>query len=155
MKAEFVNPFIEATTNVLGTMAMVQPKVGKPFVKGAQASRGDLTGVIGMTGEKLTGTMALVFTEACAMAIASNMLGETYTSLVQDVIDCVGELTNMISGGARGKLGEQGYSFQMALPSMITGASHSVHHPANAPVLVIPFSIPEGDFFLEACFREN
>lgn len=152
MNVEFINPFIEATCNVLSTMAMITPKIGKPFLQKDEASKGDLTGVIGMAGRKLTGSMALVFPAECAQAIAGNMLGETYTDLTQDVVDCVGELTNIISGGARGKLGEQGLAFEMALPSMIKGAGHKVYHKARAHVLVVPFEIPQGTFYLEACF---
>ena len=46
------------------------------------------------------------------------MLGEEIQSLDGDIQDAVGEITNMISGGARAELEKMGYSLAMAIPSL-------------------------------------
>lgn len=155
MDVNFINPFVESTLNVISTMAMIECKPGKPGLKKGKDPLGDVTGVIGMAGEKVTGSMAIIFPSACATRIVSSMLGEEFTEVNDDVLDCVGELTNMISGGAKAKLGEMGYKFEMATPSMITGVGHSVYHKTSGPIIVLPFQIAEGDFYLEACFTSN
>ena len=152
MDVNFINPFIESTINVLSTMAMVQPQPGKPFLKQENKPTGDLTGVIGLAGPQVTGSMAILFSESAVLNIVSKMLGEQYDSLGQDVVDCVGELTNMISGGAKARLWELGYQFEMAIPSMIKGKAHHVYHKTNGPVIVIPFNTEAGEFYIEACF---
>ena len=79
------------------------------------------------------------------------MLGETITELTSDVGDAVGELTNMISGSARADLDRQGYSFRMALPTVITRAGHRMSVIATSPTTVVPFTTEAGPFFIEAC----
>ena len=153
MNVEFINPFIEATMNVLTTMAMLNPQAGKPVLKTSDKPNGDLTGVIGLVGEQVTGSMAIVLPSKCATTIASNMLGEEFTEVNDVVVDCVGELTNMITGGAKAKLGEMGYRFEMAIPSMIRGKKHVVYHKTKGPVVCIPFDLDGSEFYVEACFN--
>ncbi|RLB13911.1 MAG: chemotaxis protein CheX, partial [Deltaproteobacteria bacterium] len=68
MDVELVNPFIEATLHVLRTMSSTEATPGKPYVKKDQHARGDVTGVIGLTGEA-SGTISVSFTEDSIIAI--------------------------------------------------------------------------------------
>lgn len=154
MNVEFINPFLDATLNVITTMAFIELKAGKPFIKKGEEPLGDITGVIGFVGDRLMGSMAIVFPKECALKIVSSMLGEEITEMNSDIIDAVGELTNMISGGAKRDLSEKGFAFEMAIPSMITGRQHTVYHKTKGHVLVIPFEMEEGIFYVEACFQE-
>ena len=104
MNVEFINPFINATTSVLETMCMMSSTPGKPYVKKDNKATGDVSGVLGLAGEQ-TGSFAVSFSESCIIKVVSNMLGEEITALNKDVEDAVGEITNMISGGARKDLG--------------------------------------------------
>ena len=60
MDVKFINPFLDATINVIKTMAMVELKPGKPFLKKDHVARGDVSGIIGMTGE-ITGSLSVSF----------------------------------------------------------------------------------------------
>jgi len=51
MDVKIINPFINATTNVLETMAFVKSEAGKPHLKKDAVAIGDASGVIGFTGE--------------------------------------------------------------------------------------------------------
>jgi chemotaxis protein CheX len=156
IRSDVIRPFLESTINVLKTMAFTDAKPGKPFVKGTgAASHGDVTGIIGMVSEEVRGSMALVFPEASILQIVSGMLGEEFTKLDHDVMDCVGELTNMISGGARAGLAKLDMKFDMAIPTMIQGQHHIVEHKTNGSVVVIPFTIEAGEFYIEAAFGEK
>ena len=44
MRAEFINPFLEATLSVLKTMASAEAVPGKPYVKTGSAACGDKRG---------------------------------------------------------------------------------------------------------------
>ncbi|BBD09209.1 chemotaxis protein CheX [Desulfovibrio ferrophilus] len=150
----FINPFLGAVINVLETMAMVQVTPGKPFVKTNRAATGDVTGLIGVTGFA-TGTMALTMSQGAILGIVTNMIGEEYTKINDEVADAVGELTNMISGQARRSLAENGMTFKASTPSVIVGKGHQVNHVGAGAILSIPFSTDGGDFIVEICFTKS
>jgi chemotaxis protein CheX len=152
MKAEFINPFLEATLSVIKTMAYLEPVAGKPFIKKNVSACGDVSGIVGITGEA-EGSLCLTFSKACILHICSKMLGEEQKDLNDDVKDAVGELTNMISGDSRRRLQEIGHTFQGAIPSVVSGPGHEVKHITKGPILSIPFSTPVGDFIVEVCLR--
>ena len=152
MKAEFINPFLEATRSVLKTMAFLEPIPGNPYIKKGGAASGDISGIVGITGEA-EGSLCLSFSKACILFIISKMLGEEQKEINEDVKDAVGELTNMISGDSRRRLQELGHSFQGAIPSVISGPGHEVKHITKGPILSIPFVTTAGNFIVEVCFK--
>ena len=151
MKAEYLNPFLSGTVNVLKTMASVTPVPGKPFIKKDKLSKGDISGVIGLTGAK-QGSVVVSFTAGCALRVVSAMLMEEYTELNDDVRDAVGEITNMISGDARKHLAEAGLKFEAGIPTVIAGKGHEISHTSDGPCIVIPFKCDGLEFFVEASF---
>ncbi len=152
MNVKLINPFINATINVLETMAFITVNAGKPYLKKDNVAVGDVTGVLGLTGIA-NGTISVTFEEKCILTVVSNMFGETMTELNNEIADAVGELTNMISGQARRELEEVGKVFKAAIPSVITGRNHSITHYTDGPKIAIPFSTESGDFTIEVCFE--
>lgn len=152
MDANLINPFINATTNVLNTMAFVVCRVGKPYLKKDDKAKGDVTGVIGITGDS-NGTIAVTFDQASILKIVSNMFGEEMTELNHEVADAVGELVNMISGQARRELEDVGRFFHAAIPTVISGKSHCVTHYTDGPKIAIPFTTDDGSFTIEVCLE--
>jgi chemotaxis protein CheX len=150
----FAKPFVKATINVLSTMAMIDPKPGKPYVKKDQTATGDVSAVIGVTGEQ-NGTISVSFSKQCAVAMVKAMLGDDIEDIIQDAKDAVGEMTNMISGQARAGLSEMGLNFQGSTPTVIMGDKHTISHVTKAPVIVIPFTTDHGDFAVEFSFEED
>ena len=153
MDVELAKPFIKAAVEVLSTMAFITPKVGRPYVKKTNAATGDVTGIVGITGENSGGSVSISFSKACAVAIVKSMLGDEIDDIMQDVKDAVGEMTNMISGQARAGLAERGYTFQGSTPSVVMGDGHTISHMAKAPVMAIPFTTNNGHFTIEFCFE--
>ncbi|WDP89821.1 MAG: chemotaxis protein CheX [Desulfobacter sp.] len=151
MDVKLINPFINATINVLETMAFMSVEAGKPYLKKGTTAVGDVTGVIGLTGVA-HGTIAVTFEESCILTVVSNMLGEEMETLNEDISDAVGELTNMISGQARKELDEIGKVFKAAIPSVITGKNHTIRHYVDGPKIAIPFKTDGGEFTIEVCF---
>ncbi len=150
MNVELVNPFIVSAVNVLKTMAQTDPVANKPTLKSGNLTYGAVTGVIGMAGSQISGNMAISFDAPSICAIVSKMLMENFTEVTQDVVDAVGELTNMISGGAKKLIAEKGFTFEMATPMMLVGAGIEMQQMSKAPILQVPFSTPEGKFVIEA-----
>lgn len=153
MDVRFINPFLEGTVSVLKTMAFVEPRAGKPYLKIDSLAKGDISGIIGLTGSA-TGSLALSFSEGAILKIVSNMLGEEIKSINSDIKDAVGEVTNMVSGVARKNLEAEGFYIQAAIPTVVTGKDHSIAHVMGGPSLIIPFEIDEGIFVVDICLAE-
>ena len=153
MNKEIIKPFMESTVDVLQTMAQVRAVPGKPRLKNEETADGDITGVIGMASDRLKGSLAISFTTAAIFDIAKRMLCEDLTEIDNTVTDLVGEITNIVTGGAKRVLADQGYDFDMATPAVATGKNHRILHPYDGPKVVIPFSIDAGKFYVEICFR--
>ncbi len=150
MDARFINPFLQGTISVLKTMAFIEPKPGKPYLKKDALARGDVSGIIGFTGA-VNGSMALSFSEKSILKIVSNMLGEEINEVNGDITDAVGEITNMISGVARKELESIGLNVSAAIPTVVSGKGHSIKHILGGPSIVIPFETVDGPFVVDVC----
>ena len=154
MDAEIIAPFINATINVLSTMAGMVPSPHEPRLKNETKSYGDVSGIIGLAGDGVRGAFAVSFSESCIVRVLSNMLGEKIQGLNEETEDAVGEITNMISGGAKAELSQKGFSFEMAIPSVVSGKGHSIENVTEHPVVVVPFDTEAGPFFVEVCLSK-
>lgn len=150
MKAELINPFIESTLNVLSTMAQTQASAGAPFVKSDKKTSGIVSGIVGMAGSNIEGNLVISFDEKSILSIVSKMLMEQFTEINNDVVDAVGEITNMIMGGTKKLLSEKGHQFEMAIPVMIKGVGIELTQLGSAPVICVPFTTEVGKFVIEA-----
>ena len=154
MNVDYVNPFLGALVEVLTTMAMVQPTRGKLSVKEGKEAVGDVTGRIDMRGPLATGSLAVSFSEQAILAIFANMVGEQREAIDDEVADLVGEITNMVSGGAKRVFSERGMEFDMATPELLTGSKHIIDHKIKGPTVLVPFESDSGRFYVEVCFKD-
>jgi len=154
MDVKFINPFLYGTNEVMEKMAFLSPAAGKPFAKVTETACGDISGIIGMTGDA-TGSLALSFTEACILGICEKMLGEKHVEINRSVLDTVGELTNMISGAARKLMEKDNLKVIAAIPTIVYGRAHTIQHVIKGPSIVIPFSTEYGQFVIDVCLKSN
>lgn len=156
MKVEYINPFLSSTINVIEKMAFTKVQPGKPYVSTALVTTGEVTGSIGLAGDNVTGSMLISFNRDTILEIVSKMLQVEFAEIDDDVVDAVGELTNMIVGGAKRLLGNQGFRFDLSLPTMIRGKNMSVRLRSKKPRIVIPFRLVESGkgFCVEAAIEE-
>ena len=153
MDVGLINPFLEGAVNVLKTMAMIEPKPGAPFLKKDKVAKGDVTGIIGITGDA-QGSMSISFSESCIGAVVANLFGASVNGINDEVKDAVGEITNMICGDARRRLAAQDISLTAGTPTVVTGKDHSITHIYNGQCLAIPFDTPNGNFLIEVAFNK-
>lgn len=152
MDVKFINPFLNGTLEVLKKMAFMDAVPGKPYLKKEEAASGDVSGIIGITGDAI-GSLALSFSEKCICKIVSNMLGEEHHEVTRDIIDAVGELTNMVSGASRTQLEKMGMAVYAAIPTVVHGQGHTITHILKSPSILIPFSTAAGPFFIDVCIK--
>jgi chemotaxis protein CheX len=158
MKVNFINPVLKSTMIMFSTMAHIEPKVGAPMMKkNSQPVQGkNITGLMDMIGTKGKASIALTFSEKAILLIANKMMPPDSPTASIDgmVIDLVGELANMVLGGAKSELENEGYLFQLSLPTIIFGSDYLITHKTNAPIIMLPFTMPEGGFFIDASYEE-
>lgn len=152
MKADFINPFLTSLLEVMTTMARIDLKPGKPRVKTDRKSQGDVSGLIGMVGSQTRGSFSISFEKTLVLKVYANMLGERTDDIDDQVTDMVGEITNMVTGGAKRRLGEKGYDFEMATPAVVSGVGHEISHKVDGPRLAMSFDSQFGRAVIEICF---
>jgi len=147
MKKEYIMPFVDATQNVFQDFFGVTPELDTPyFVKKEETLNWDVSGIIGIAGES-KGVIVLSISEKVATALVSKLVEKKITTLNEDVIDTIAEVTNIIAGNS--KKGFEEYRLKISLPSIIRGKEHAVFWPKqDIPILSIPFTVPEGKFML-------
>ncbi len=156
MKAEFINPFLSSTKNVIETMAQTKVSAQKPKLKEGKTTYGEITGIIGMVSDTISGCMVVSFSEKCILKIVANMLmDEPKKKIDPEIVDAVGELTNMICGGAKAQLSKLDHKFELATPTMVAGKGVDISFYSDAPTIVIPFTTDNGDFVVEANLGER
>ena len=146
MRAEYINPFITSLKNAFHTMLDCEVRRGEIRLKDNHSPSGEVSGVIGLSG-KAVGTVVLNFSKSVALQAASTMLMTEATEINDDVLDAVGELTNMVAGAAKAELEE--YELMVSLPNVITGRDHDVHFPSNVTPICVSFETDWGDLTLE------
>jgi len=113
-----------------------------------------LYGYIGMVGKK-SGYVCLRVSGATAAQMAGAMLGNPAQLSPSEIKDAVGEMVNMIAGGASCKLAQAGakFQFEVTLPSIIEGCNITLKPPSDSWRKHIPFVFDSSSFVLEACVK--
>lgn len=153
MDVKYINPALDSIVNVLTTMAGITPVIGRPSIKKNQNAPGIVTGLIDMVGKETTGSLAISFSKPVALELAKNML-RVETDVIDEMIeDLVGEMANMMAGGAKAIFEQQGYDFNLTLPTVLAGENHQVKHSVEGTTILLPFTTNAGEFYVEACFN--
>jgi chemotaxis protein CheX len=143
--------FIQSTSEVFQTMVFMPVTPDQPTKKTKGCPSGYISGTISLTGEEISGNVSLILEMPLATKIFRSMMGLDGNAPVnaQEINDVVGELANMVAGGAKSKLQEQNVHFKIGLPTVVVGENHYIEPPRNVSTIVVPFAIQEGKFHLE------
>jgi len=121
---DLIGTFIgEVFPGVISTMLSWAAPVGIPFQSKDSVhsfSIGSINGAIGFGGQ-VTGTLFFAVSLDQAAEMAGALLGERPDPESRECLDIVGELTNMIAGGVKTRLQNQGFSMVMSIPNIIRG----------------------------------
>ena len=147
--ADFVNHFVDSTIETFEQMLGVHVRKDKgPDIIG-------VSGVIGLAGASM-GAVILNFSTASAIKSVEAFVGEVYTSVTEEVVDGVGELTNVIAGSAKSKLIGIGYNYDIGLPKIVKGSAYEVEQQRNAPMcIVVSFVSALGPMSLEVTLAKQ
>ncbi len=146
MRAEYINPFLASVAKTFKTMLDCETRREGIHLKDYASPMHEISGVIGLSG-RAVGSVVLNLSRDLALKASSTMLMTECTEIDADVLDAVGELTNMIAGAAKAELAE--YDLSIGLPNVITGRDHVVRFPSNVQPICMPFQTDWGPLTLE------
>jgi chemotaxis protein CheX len=155
LRAEFVNPFLQSVYNLYGTMLGSKAKRGAPKISDGKRRPKEIMTLVGLSGE-VTGTVAISFPAESAIAVASRLLSTDLDEFDESASDAIGEIVNMVAGGAKAKISEIiGSTLELTLPTIIRGDEYVVYSPSKALWLEIPFTSDLGEFTLRVTFEAS
>ena len=152
MEVAHINPFITSVISMFDTMLGVELIRGQPFVKGSIVPEHDISGIIGLTG-KAKGVVVLSLGKETALRATEALLAEQPEDINEDVVDAVGEMANIVAGGAKAQL--ERLDMSVSLPTVVTGKHHFVGFPSEVSPVCIPFDCEWGNVTVEVGLVEK
>lgn len=123
MKAEYINPFLEAATIVIEQVIQIRPSTGKLGLKKIESVENHIWIQIGINGQ-MNGDIVFGLSEQVALKMVSAMMGGFIISEMDEIgRSAISELGNMISGNASTMLYNQGVHIDITPPRIILSAS--------------------------------
>lgn len=120
MKVEFVNPFIQAATEVLEAELGGSAERGDLGLTKSAFTTDEVTALVGVTGT-VSGMVLYSMSEATARGIASRMMGQDFGEFDALAQSGIGELGNVITGRAGVLLSQAGYPSNITPPALVIG----------------------------------
>lgn len=155
MDITLINPALKSITAVFSTLAStnltsspLKTKNKNEFVYGKS-----IAGVMNLVSNCAQASVVIIFPEQTILNLANKIMPETVERVDAVVIDLVGEITNIVSGGVKRTLENEGYLFDLSLPTIIMGNEYLVAYLPDAPIIAASFATPYGELTLETCFK--
>lgn len=138
---QLLNPFLMATLECFQVMGGFSPTRKSLFVKTSPLMHGDIASVIGMTNG-VTGSCVVSFPESLARKIVATMMMDEPDKLTKDMIlDGIGEVANMVGGGAKRKLAGTGWRFDISTPTVLYGKPIQLFNPPETIAIAAEFTV--------------
>lgn len=143
MKAEYINPFITASTSIINQTTGLNIKPGSVYVKNTPYKGDNVLVMIGLTGQ-ITGNVVISFEMAAACNIASAMMMGMPVPELDDISkSAISELCNMIMGNAAIVFSQNGVIVDITPPTLLIGENMmlSVH---KSVIICVPLLLEDG-----------
>ena len=145
----------EATLSVFSMMLGLEFEVGDSFVE--EDPPGPSEGVLALIG--LAGTWAGSGTFSCsaemARKISSALLMTEYDSINDEVLDAIGEVTNMVLGNVKTSLEEKLGPMGLSIPTVVYGRNFSTRSMAKSSWTVVPFRLDGDSVLVHLCLAPS
>lgn len=149
MQKQLALALVDSTKNLFSTMLSSPVTFGAPAVCEHPASH-DVSAIVSYSGD-ITGSVVLGLPGDSAVHIASRLAGVALEPGSEDLTDAIGEVINMIAGGAKARL--NGRTVSMSCPSVIHSPGHLVRSPGTLGCIVVPCKTGDMTFNLYCVFQ--
>jgi chemotaxis protein CheX len=148
-----VNTVRRVTLEVFSTMLCLDMKPGESFTE-VHASDGaeGVMSFVGLAG-RCTGAGSLRCDSQTACRLAGAFLMSEFDSVNGDVLDAIGELTNMIIGNLKTHLEDQMGPISLSIPTVIHGRNFTARSSSREEWMVVPFQWEGGRLDVKVCLR--
>jgi chemotaxis protein CheX len=141
-----VNALIAAVENCL-KMCDLKIRVAGVTKIPVQLPSAPVTGMVGMSG-KCTGFVSISMPERVATLAVSGLLMEEHKAINAQVIDGVGEITNVTAGGLKTKLSTTPWVISsITVPSVILGNHYNISYSKGIEYCGVTFEVDDPDTF--------
>ena len=151
MKAEYVNPFYQATRDVFKLMLDLEITRGQLEIAPCQGQ--EVAVSIGLTGD-ITGLVIFSFPRKTTLEIVKIMSGMEINKLDGFVTSALGEMANIISGNAVTFLAKEHYQCDIRPPRIVISENQDTPQAAKQS-LTIPLQTAVGSLNLNIALEEN
>jgi chemotaxis protein CheX len=151
MRAEFINPFLQAATEVLESELGSTPRRGTVGLQRSAYTSDDVTAVVAVTGD-VTGMAMFAMTTVTARAMVSKMMGQDFPELDALAQSGIAEIANVITGRAAVLLSEAGFRSDLAPPMLLVGRNTLIS-TLDVQRLVIPIETELGDVEIQVALK--
>ena len=139
-----INALIVAVENCL-QMCDLKVRVAGVTKIPIQLPNAPVTGLIGLSG-KCTGFFSIAMPERVATLAVSGLSMEEHQTINAQVIDGVGEITNIIAGGLKTKLFSTPWMISnITIPSVILGNSYDISYSKGIEYCGVTFEVDDPD----------
>jgi len=150
-QAKVVAAIRHATGDVFSTMLGVELTSLDAYRQPCRPQPADgVIGMIGLTG-RWTGTGSIACAGELACKISGRFLMAEFPSVDQEVLDAMGEITNMIIGNFKNALEEDAGALGMSIPMVVFGHNFTAGTTQSADWVVVPFACDGGRLEVKAC----
>ncbi|MFO1077001.1 MAG: response regulator [Planctomycetota bacterium] len=148
--ADMAHCIVKATADVFRTMMNLRVNAGEPVVEKAQMRRAEVIGSIGVAGF-LSGSISLFMPKVLARraGAAMLMLEEGTEMADEELVDAIGELTNMVGGNIKTELFQKTPLFDISVPSVYIGEDLQRRSVSDDVCFLVPFSVDGLEFSVE------
>ncbi|MGE5329577.1 MAG: chemotaxis protein CheX [Deltaproteobacteria bacterium] len=147
MNVNYLNPFIEASMNVVKDIAGVDSELQKVCLRGNTFSGKDVIIIIGVTGA-LVGQVILTLNHLSMDMLVKHMFAGDSDNLDIDLKkSAMAELANMIVGNATSLFYKKGMKVLITTPTILTGKDILISN--KYPIICIPIKFSGDDVGLD------
>jgi chemotaxis protein CheX len=144
MRVEYINPFVEATFNVLKEVLNTDIKRGEIYLKPTTMSIMGVAALVGLAGD-VEGRVLFDMTKETALEVSGAMNNEKFSVFDDLPKATIQELANMITAQAVTKLHDLGFKFDLTPPALFTGENMEVSsNLGEVEALIVPMEVGPG-----------
>jgi chemotaxis protein CheX len=151
MRAEFINPFLQAASDVLESELGSAPQRGSIGLQRSAYTSDDVTAVVAVTGD-VAGMVLFAMGETTARSLVSKMMGQEFPELDALGQSGIAEIGNVITGRAAVLLSEAGFPSDLAPPMLLIGRGTMIS-TLDVQRLVIPLETEFGKIEIQVALK--
>lgn len=153
MRLEYINPFVEASCQIMEEVLGKEVEKEELFLKETTVPIMGVAVLIGLTGS-VRGRVLIDMTMETALKIAGAMNMDAFSEFDEMAKATITELANMIGGRAITELHNEGFNFEVSPPTIFTGSDMKVSSP-NLEAFIVPINTDFGKLEINVAVKER